>query len=102
MTAYYLKPTLEDAERLNNILYSALVTSDGINFKPPFDSNTTSYIKWTKGVIVIGDDVLESATDPGISEEDRLLITEVLVFKKTYQEAIAAGWVTAPSSEPVE
>lgn len=79
----YIRPTQQEAINLNNILYTALVTDDGVNFKFPYQRGTTSYIDVNRLVYPVDGGMLS------ISE----LIGIYLVNQKTEAEARAACWI---------
>lgn len=92
---YYINPLQADAVRLNNIIYSHYIF-DGVNYIPPYDSNTTSFIDVTLFPIFVYPLIMTASTDENISLDDRNFIQGLLVNQKTYDEAVLAGWITPP------
>lgn len=90
---YYLKPSFEDAQRLNAILYRYYVTEDGVNFKPPYNDDTIEFLDYQAPVFLINGKTLSAVNYEGIPVLDRDFITGLLLFKKDLDEAKAAGWI---------
>lgn len=97
----YIKPSYADAVRLNNILYFAYVTEDGINFKFPFQEGTLNYIEpdVSEPAYAVTDLMNQATTDSQISADDQIFITGLLALQKTEAEAIAAGLIPDPSNQ---
>lgn len=63
-------------QQSNNILYQALVTDDGINFKFPFMKGTLSY--WEGEYVLIDPLVLDFCEDEDYPEEDKNYIKNIV------------------------
>lgn len=81
MTLYYLMLTQEQADALN-VIFCPLYT--------PYP-----YVPANGGLFAYTDDYGFglSIYDPAISEPDKDYILAVMQGRKTYQEAIEAGWI---------
>jgi hypothetical protein len=83
MSLWYLMLTQQQADRLNEI------------FVPLY--SPYPYVPVGLFPYVDGGQFAESIYDPNISEVDQDYILEIMQSRKTYEQAIAAGWIIPPN-----
>jgi hypothetical protein len=87
---YYLKPTIENIVRLNQIIMNNYVFKNG-KYINDYDSGTVNYYD-TEDQLQLVTTLLESAVnDVNLSQNDRDFIAQMLLTKKTRSQWIAAG-----------
>lgn len=92
MDLEYIYPSQSDAIRLNDILWNKYVW-DGSNYIFPFSEGTICYYDVNNFPWTVTDLLIYSSTDATLNAGDRDFINLMLASKKTYSEALAAGWL---------
>lgn len=90
--SFYINISTDDAVRLNTILYNTYVCKDG-QYIFPFKEGASEYIDVTKNVFYVDAIMRGATTDEQILPDDRDFISSLLVGEKTYEEALALGWI---------
>jgi hypothetical protein len=89
----FINLTQPQISRLNNILMRYVLDSEG-NPIPPFMAGTTEYLDATQNIFMVDEYINKSATESAFSQDDRDFVAALLTDKKTYDEAVIAGWIT--------
>lgn len=92
MDLEYIYPSQNDAVRLNDILFSKYVF-DGQNYIFPFGEGTTCYYDINNMPWTVTDLLLTASQDQTLDQNDRDFINAILLNKKDYTSAVAAGWI---------
>lgn len=91
MTSYFIKLNQPERDQLNSILMYYVVDANG-QTQPPFQAGTTEYLD--DSLLYLVDDYIEqAANDSTFTQADRDFVNGLLALKKTYDEAVTAGWI---------
>jgi hypothetical protein len=96
----YIKPSYDNAVRLNNILYDNYcfnaATGEWIF---PFTEGTTSYYDVNNLPWLVMPLIVSAASDQNLSQADRDFTTAELATQLPYPQAVEAGWLPPPSDD---
>lgn len=91
MSLWYLKPSIDVATAVNDILFPVYCS------KPA--PGTLTYIPIDGRVFPFqdGDDLDKSVSDPLFTSDQQAMIQNMLDGKKSYTDAVLAGWIQEPN-----
>lgn len=82
---YYIRPSIQDKIRLNQLMWDNYVHKDD-NYIFPFCEGTLNYYDVNNELLTVTSLLEAAANDTNLSQDDRDFITQQLTVKKTRQE----------------
>lgn len=98
---YYLKPSVDNVIRLNQIMWDNYVFKNG-NYLQPFDEGTQNYYDVNNTLQLVTPELENAINDLALSQTDRDFIASQLANKKTRQQWVDAGAIIlTPPAAPM-